>query len=188
MTADPHDTHDPALTRWHVITGAPCSGKTAVIEALARQGHRVASESARAYIDGLLAQGLTLAQIKADPLCFERSILLEKVRIEAALPRDQLIFMDRAIPDSVAYYRFEGLDPAEPLIHSRAVRYHSIFLLDRLVFECDGVRSENEESAARLEYLLADSYNALGYAIVRVPIMSIAQRTDLILRHTFPRH
>ncbi|MFZ1984491.1 MAG: ATP-binding protein [Desulfatitalea sp.] len=187
MTAAPYNTNDPALTCWHVITGAPCSGKTAVIEALARRGHRVVPESARAYIDRLLAQGHTLAQIKADPLCFERSILLEKVRLEAALPRNQIIFMDRAIPDSVAYFRFEGLDPAEPLIHCRTVQYKSIFLLERLVFEHDGVRSENEESAARLEYLLADSYAALGYAIVRVPIMSIAQRTDFVLRHTFPQ-
>lgn len=187
MTANQHNTHDPALTCWHVVTGAPCSGKTAAIEALSRQGHRVVPESARAYIDRLLAQGRTLAQIKADPLNFERSILLEKVHLESALPRDQLIFMDRAIPDSVAYYRFEGLDPAEPLTHSRTVRYRSIFLLERFLFESDGVRSENEESAAHLEYLIADSYAALGYAIVRVPIMSIAQRTDFILRHACPQ-
>ncbi|MBI5897255.1 MAG: ATP-binding protein, partial [Desulfobacterales bacterium] len=95
---------NPSTTRWQVITGAPCSGKTALIENLARRGHPVVPETARAYINLRLAQGLALSQIKADPLRFERSILLEKVALETALPKDRLVFMDRAIPDSVAYY------------------------------------------------------------------------------------
>jgi predicted ATPase len=170
-------------TRWQVITGAPCSGKTTLIHALARQGHRVVPETARAYIDQCLARGLTLSQIKADPLGFERKILLAKVSLESALPRDQLIFMDRAVPDSVAYYRFEGLDPAEPLRYSRTVRYATIFLLERLAFEQDAVRSEDAQSAARLERMLAEGYATLGYAVVRVPVMEIDERARFILRH-----
>ncbi len=170
-------------TRWQVITGAPCSGKSTLIQALAKRGHRVVPETARAYIDLSLAQGLTLSQIKADPLKFERKILLEKVALETALPRDQLIFMDRAVPDSVAYYRFEGLDPAEPLRYSRTVRYETIFLLDRLAFEQDAVRTEDADSAARLEFMLAECYGLLGYTVVRVPVMGIDERTGFILRH-----
>lgn len=173
------------VTRWQVITGAPCSGKTTLIQALARRGHRVVPETARAYIDLCLARGLTLPQIKTDPLGFEQRILLEKVALETSLPKDQLIFMDRAVPDSVAYYRFEGLDPAEPLRHSRSVRYETIFLMERLEFEQDAVRSENAEDAARLEVMLAEDYRALGYAVVRVPVMGIDERTEFILRHVF---
>jgi len=170
-------------THWQVITGAPCSGKSTLIQALAKRGHRVVPETARAYIDLSLAQGLTLSQIKADPLKFERKILLEKVALETALPRDQLIFMDRAVPDSVAYYRFEGLDPAEPLRYSRTVRYETIFLIDHLAFEQDAVRSEDADGAARLEFMLAECYGLLGYTVVRVPVMGIDERTRFILRH-----
>jgi predicted ATPase len=171
------------ITRWQVITGAPCSGKTTLIEALADRGHRVVPETARAYIDRCLAQGMTLSQIKADPLRFEQKILLDKVALESSLPKDQLIFMDRAIPDSVAYYRFEGLDPAEPLRYSRAVRYETVFLLDRLEFEPDAVRSEDADDAARLEALLAECYGRLGYAVVSVPVMKIDERIGFISRH-----
>lgn len=173
----------PIATRWQVITGAPCSGKTTLIQALARRGHQVVPETARAYIDRCLSQGWTLPQIKADPLRFEQTILLEKVALESALPRDRLIFMDRAIPDSVAYYRFEGLDPAEPLSYSRTVRYETIFLLERLEFEPDAVRSEDAQSAERLEIMLAECYRTLGYAVVRVPVMGIDQRTRFIRQH-----
>ncbi len=170
-------------TRWQVITGAPCSGKTTLIQALADRGLQVVPETARAYIDECLAGGLTLSQVKADPLAFEQKILLAKVALEAELPRDRLIFMDRAVPDSVAYYRFEGLDPTEPLRHSRKMRYETIFLLERLAFESDAVRSEDAQAAARLEVMLADCYHALGYAITRVPVMSVDERIGFILRH-----
>lgn len=182
--------HDPgqreaAPTRWQVITGAPCSGKTTLIEALAGRGYRIVPETARAYIDRCLAQGLTLPQIKADPFQFERRILLEKVALETALPRDQLTFMDRAVPDSVAYFRFEGLDPAEPLRHSRTVRYETVFLLARLEFEPDAVRSEDAQGAARLEAMLAEGYRALGYDLIKVPVMGIDERIGFILGHVF---
>ena len=53
-------------TNWCVITGAPCSGKTAVIYELKQGGYKVIHEVARAYIDEMLDDGQPLDQIKAD--------------------------------------------------------------------------------------------------------------------------
>ncbi len=183
MSGDKSNNHRLAQTSWCVITGAPCSGKTAVIEKLAARGFNVKPEAARAYIDRRLARGETLAEIKADNLAFERHILMTKVEIEQQLPCDELIFMDRAVPDSIAYYRIEGLDAEEPLQYSRRFRYRSIFLLDRIAFQEDRVRSESDETAEQIESLLVESYKSLGYSIVRVPLMEISQRADHILRH-----
>jgi hypothetical protein len=36
-----------------------------------------------------------------------------KARIENALPLNRTVFLDRAVPDSIAYYRLEGLDPSD---------------------------------------------------------------------------
>jgi predicted ATPase len=63
-------------TKWSVITGAPCSGKTAVIRVLEQQGHKVVHEVARAYIDNELKKGKALTEIKADEWLFERHILM----------------------------------------------------------------------------------------------------------------
>lgn len=172
---------------WYVITGAPCSGKSAVIHALAKCGFSVIHEVARAFIDRQLAGGRSLAQIKADTLAFERHILLEKVRIENDLPLHQVTFLDRAIPDSIAYFRLEGLNPDEPLRHSRHRRYARVFFFERLSFEKDRVRAENQAMAVRLESLLAKAYAELGYALVRVPVMSIVERTEFVLRHSLIR-
>ena len=171
-------------TQWCVITGAPCSSKTAVIEGLAQRGYRVVPEAARTYIDNQLAMGRSLQKIKADPLAFERHILLQKVRVENSLPASSLIFLDRAVPDSIAYFQLENLPIAEPLFFSGCVRYAKVFLFERLRFEPDSVRAENSTLATRIETLLAAAYQRLGYAIARVPVSTIELRIERILRQT----
>ncbi len=170
-------------TNWHIITGAPCSGKTAVIREIARRGIHVIPEVARAYIDRQLAEGLRLDQIKADILQFERHILHAKIRIEDSLTPTEPVFFDRGVPDSIAYYKLEGLDPAEPLKYSRRFRYRRIFFFERLNFFKDAVRSEDEMKAARLDDRLREAYEKLGYEIVMVPVRPVKERTDLILKN-----
>ena len=172
------------VTNWCVITGAPCSGKTSVIESLHDLGHRVVTETERAYIDRQLGRGETLETIKADPLAFERHLLMKKVAIEQALPQKQRIYLDRAVPDSIAYYQIEGLDPREPKQLSRAVHYRKIFLFEQLPFEQDSVRAENHQLASRIEQLLEACYTALGYRLIRVPVMTVARRVAFVIRHS----
>jgi predicted ATPase len=166
-----------------VITGAPCSGKTAVIKMLEQRGYKVVHEVARAYIDNELMRGKTLTQIKADEWAFERHILIEKVRIESTLKKDEVVFFDRGVPDSIAYYKLNGLDSTEPFQKSREVRYQNVFLFERLRFLTDPVRSEDEKTARRLNRLIEESYQSLGYDIIHVPIISVEGRTEFILKH-----
>ena len=170
-------------TNWHIITGAPCSGKTTVIKEIERRGIRVIHEVARAYIDRQLGKGLRLNQIKADLLQFERRILHAKIRIEDSLTATEPVFFDRGVPDSIAYYNLEGLDPAEPLKHSLRTGYSRIYFFERFDFLKDGVRSEDAVIAARLNDLLLEAYERIGYDIIMVPVMPVKDRTDLILEN-----
>jgi predicted ATPase len=169
-------------TQWHVITGAPSSGKTAVIDDLFRRGYRVVPEVARALIDRELARGQPLQEIKSDIHGFERTILEEKVRTEADLPVEATIFLDRAIPDSIAYYQIEGLDPAEAEAETGRRRYRQVFLFERLSFRADRVRSENDRKAQLIEELLMNAYQRLAYPVIRVPVLPVRERADWILK------
>lgn len=169
-------------TNWHVITGAPCSGKTAVISGLEHQGYQVVHEVARALIDEQLQKGQSIHRMKADILSFESRILFKKIEIEQSLPDHAVIFLDRAIPDSIAYYMIEGINPEDPIRKSKSIRYKNIFHFERLGFEKDDVRSEDEKIAARLDYLLQKSYEMLNYDVIRVPVMPINKRIDFILQ------
>lgn len=175
--------HFMQQTHWHVITGAPCSGKTAVICELERRGYPVVHEAARAYIHEELQKGNTMAQIKADISAFERHILYQKIEIERSLSKDATVFLDRAIPDSIGYYLLEGLNPDDPIQKSGLWRYKNIFFFERITFEKDTVRSEDDEIAAALDGLLNKSYQMLGYEIISVPLMTVEDRVDFILKH-----
>jgi predicted ATPase len=170
-------------TNWYVITGAPCSGKTSVISRIEQLGYRVVHETARAYINDELNTGRTLDEIKADMFIFESSIFYRKIKIEAALPEKAIIFLDRAIPDSVAYFRFAGLDPKEPEEISPGIRYRKIFLFDRLRIKQDEVRNENEEDSIVIDRLIEEAYRNLGYGITRVPVLPLERRVDFVLEH-----
>ena len=108
---------------------------------------------------------------------------MRKIEIESHLPADECVFLDRAVPDSIAYFRFEGLDSSEPEQLSRLVRYCRVFFFDRLQFTRDAVRSENEGSANTLEGLIEVSYRQLGYDLIRVPVMPVAERTRWVLAY-----
>lgn len=181
--ANIHPPDEEYFTNWYVITGAPCSGKTAVIDQLARQGYHTVPEVARAFIENQLAGGQTLEAIKSDITAFERHILMEKVRIEKDLPKETVCFLDRAVPDSIAYYQLEGLDTEEPMQFSEPRNYRIVFLFEALKFESDAVRSENQILSARIEDLLVAAYSDLGCPIIRVPVMSINRRVKMVLSH-----
>jgi predicted ATPase len=168
-------------TNWCVITGAPCSGKTSVVEELERRGYKVVHEAARAYIDQQLAAGHRLDQIKADERAFENHILNTKLDIESTLPSGETIFFDRGLPDSIAYFKLAGLNADTPFKKSKRRRYRRIFFFERLGFLKDRVRSEDEDTADRLSSLIEESYRLLEYEIIKVPVLSIEQRVDFIL-------
>jgi predicted ATPase len=168
-------------TNWCVITGAPCSGKTSVIKELERRGYKVVHETARAFIDQQLAAGRRLDEIKADEPAFENHILNAKLVIESSLPPNETIFLDRGIPDSIAYFKLAGLNPDSPLRESNRLRYRRVFFFEKLGFLKDRVRCEDESTADRLHRLIAESYRRLEYEMIPVPVLSIEQRADFIL-------
>ncbi len=170
-------------TNWHVITGAPCSGKTAVIRELEQLGYPVVHEVARAYIDERLQNGETIARIKGDILSFERHILYKKIAIETSLLKEETVFLDRAVPDSIGYYILEGLDPDDSIQKSRLWRYKKVFFFDRIPFEKDPVRSEDDKIASRLDGLLKEGYRMLDYEIILVPLMTVNERVRFVLKH-----
>jgi predicted ATPase len=47
----------------------------------------------------------------------------------------------------------------------------------------DSVRSEDAETAAQIERLIEEAYTDLGYTIVRVPVVAVAERADFVLAH-----
>ena len=170
-----------AQTNWHVITGAPSCGKTTLIDQLADKGFQTVPETARLCIEREMAQGRTIHEILENRAALQRRLIAMQCRIEGGLRPIDLLFLDRGVPDHLAYCRVAGLNPNEFLAECFYHRYASVFILDRLPAQQNGVRTEDDASAGLLDEWLARDYSALGYSIVRVPVLSPEERLAFVL-------
>jgi predicted ATPase len=170
-------------TNWHVITGATCSGKTTLLDQLADKGFRTVPEAGRQYFEREMAKGRAMDEIRADGIGQVCGVMDIQMRSESGLQVADVVFLDRAIPDVLAFCRVLGLDPNEVLPECFHHRYASVFVLDRFPAQQDGVRIEDDAIADFLDEWHARDYRALGYGVVRVPVMSPEERLAFILEN-----
>jgi len=100
-------------TNWYVITGGPASGKTTTVNLLTQRGYKTTIEHARHFIDTQRMEGKTVEEIRQNQAAFQAGILDMQIEQEASLSPDDVVFLDRAIPDALAYYRFLDLPEDE---------------------------------------------------------------------------
>ena len=180
---DPHLLSTPfgVQTVWHVITRGPCSGKTTLISLLADTGFQTVPETARLYIEREMARGRTIDEIREDADALERGLIEMQLRFERALRATDVAFLDRAVPDCLAWWRVFGLNPNEFLTECFRHRYASVFVLDPLPIQPDGFRPEDEAVAAFLDEWIVRDYSSLGYQVVRVPVLAPEERLAFVL-------
>lgn len=168
-------------TNWHVITGAPCSGKSTLIDQLADSGFRTAPEAGRLYFEQELATGRTIEEIRQDVIPCVHGILGMMLEIERGLDPNEIVCLDRGYPDCLAFLRQLRLDPNEYLPVCFHHRYASVFILDGFPVQLDGVRIEDEAAADYLDEWHYRDYTALGYRVVRVPVLPSQERLAFVL-------
>lgn len=178
-----------------VLTGAPCSGKTTTLNALRERfkdhpDYHFIDEIPTQYIQEKQREGINPFE---DLITFERTVMTRQVSKEDAA-QGSYTFIDRSMYDHVAISsmleigKADDIDIAGELLevaHKR--KYTLVFMLDRLAFEATEYRREHDESdVIRQESFLKATYSehvARGsFRIVNVPVNSIDERVDLIMR------
>jgi predicted ATPase len=183
MELDPELLATPfkVQTNWHVITGASSSGKTTLIDQLAERGQLTFPEVGRQYFERELSKGRTVAEIREDRAAMTREIYNLWLEFNKELRASEITFLDRGLPDALSFYRFAGMNPNEILSDCFQHRYASVFILNRLPYQQDGIRSGDDISAAYFDMWMERDYSALGYDIVRVPVLPPEERLAFIL-------
>lgn len=173
------------MNNWYVLTGSMSSGKSTMIQMLADLGYRTIDESARAYIDEEMAKGKTIEEIRADEEAFQYEALKMKIAIEQDLPKEEIIFFDRGIPDTEAYYRLHGFEERPLYVDAmKNCTYKKILLLDYYPLKKDYARIENEQEQHDIHHLLHDAYKKTGIPIVQIPAIELREdRLAAILSH-----
>ena len=166
----------------YIFTGGPCSGKTTLINELKSRGYSVLPEAARTVIAARLAEGKTIQEIVADPLALQHMIIAHQLELQSQAPADEVLFLDRAVPDNIAYYRkIAGWNWTRQLRGAAAMRYRKIFFLDMLEFAGDLERYETPEEAKQLHEGIRRTYEDQAYEIIDVPVMPVPERVEFVL-------
>jgi predicted ATPase len=169
-------------TNWVVITGSACTGKTTMTNMLADRGFSIIPETAREYIDQEITNGRGIEEIIINPQTQLEIIKMQR-RAESGdtVEINELAFLDRGLPDSLTFYRYNGLDPNSILLECFHKRYALVFILDRLPLQLDGARIPDESFLNYLDTWLEKDYVALGYQVIRVPVINPEARLEFIL-------
>ncbi|OJW41004.1 MAG: hypothetical protein BGO56_04715 [Sphingobacteriales bacterium 48-107] len=176
--------HKEIKTNWYVITGGPCTGKTTVVELLAKRGYVTIAEQARHYIDTQKIKGRTVEELRSNKEQFQLEILNLQIREESTLDVNKVAFLDRALPDAMAYYEFLGLKYDDRLIAMcKKFCYQKVFVLDRLPLINDYARLEDEQEQIRIHNLIIEVYNRFPCPVVQVPVLPREERIDFILQN-----
>ena len=170
------------MTNWYVITGGPSSGKTTTVSLLKERGYKTTIEHARHYIDTQLVTGKTVEEIRSNQIAFQQGVLEMQIAQERELSPTDTVFLDRALPDALAYYRFLGLREDEKLRNAlQGASYKKVFILDPLPLTNDYARTEDEVAQKKIHQLLTEVYESFSFPVVHVPVLPPDERVDFIL-------
>ncbi len=168
-----------------VIIGGPGTGKTTIIEGLLAKGFCCYPEISREVTLEAKKQGIEQLFLE-NPLLFSELLLegRKKQFHNAQNEPHDIIFLDRGIPDVLAYMHYIG--DSYPAFFDLACREHiytKIFILPpwEEIYESDNERYENFEQATLIYNHLTETYQKYGYHLIEVPKGTVEERISFIL-------
>ena len=171
-------------TNWYVITGGPSSGKTTTVNLFKARGYNTTIEHARHYIDSERVNGRTVEEVRKNQKKFQLEILEMQIAQENKISHGDIIFLDRAIPDALAYYRFLNLSVDKELLEALSnACYKKVFILDCLTLVKDYARTEDEAAQKKIHVLISEVYESLPFPVIHVPVLPPEERVDFILKN-----
>lgn len=172
--------------RFFIITGGPGSGKTTLIEMLARRGFARTVEAGRSILMDQMAIGGNAVHW-GDQRVFAELMLQHEMRsYHMAETKEGPVLFDRGIPELAFYFKLCGLGDA-PEHFNRAVE---VFPYNRTVFVAppwpeiyanDKERKQDFAEAIRSYELCVEAYEHWGYDLVELPKASVDARAAFVM-------
>ncbi|WP_027124921.1 AAA family ATPase [Gelidibacter mesophilus] len=172
-------------TKKIVITGGPGTGKSTIIDELKKRGHICFDEISRQVT--LEARETGVEQLfLTRPLLFSQLLLEGRAKQfnEANTYDNKTVFLDRGIPDVLAYMDYFDSEYPEDFVKlCQNNIYDVVFVLApwEAIFQSDSVRYETFEQSKLIHENILRTYNIFNYHLVNIPFDTVAKRTDFII-------
>lgn len=172
-------------TKKIVITGGPGTGKTTLIKELKQRGYICFDEISRQVTLEARKSGIDQLFL-TQPLLFSE-LLLEgrrKQYVKAESLEHSTVFLDRGLPDVLAYMDYFGSDYPEEFVNTcKNNLYDTVFILApwQDIFESDSVRYENFDQLELIHIQLLNIYKKFNYPLINIPFDTVQKRADFII-------
>lgn len=168
-----------------VITGGPGTGKTSIINDLKNRGYTCLDEISRQITLDAREKGIEQLFL-TEPLLFSELLIKGRKQqfVEAQNLATDLVFLDRGLPDVLAYMDYIGDIYPKTFVEScHNHTYDGVFILApwQEIFQSDAERYENFEQAVEIHHHLLTTYKNYNYHLIDVPFDTIKNRTNFIL-------
>ena len=164
----------------HVLTGAPGTGKTSILERL-RPHLEVVPEPARRVLAAWRAEGNPLpAKLDAETMVRRITAL---TTADHAAARGTALF-DRGAIDCLVYSRYLGCDETAPAAAARSLRFGGLTFLTTPwpeIYSTDEERTMGFDDVLRFHDVLLATYDEFGVELVEIPRGSIEERAAFVL-------
>ena len=168
----------------YVITGAPSTGKSSVIDELRQMKFVCYDEIAREVIKENQENNHNIF-----PWVNMREfsdMVYNRMKMRVDHQSDDLCFLDRSVVDLIGYMEFANKKaPSNYSEFAKSARYaKKVFIMPLWdsIYTNDKERKESIEEAKTIDFNLRKSYENLGFQLIDVPMLSIKERAKFILK------
>lgn len=176
------------MTKRIIISGAPGTGKTSLIEELSTRGYTCHPEISREIIAHQLATGGTITPWQELDK-FSELVINERLK-QFKKATSELEFYDRGIIDSFAYLLKDNLliDSKWHTIANNNKYYKKVFITPpwEEIYTQDNERKEDFETATEIHKYMIAAYKLYSYEICIIPKLSIEERINFIINQIEP--
>lgn len=168
-----------------VITGGPGTGKSSIINELISRGYTCLEEISRQVTLDAKKNGIDQLFL-TNPLLFSELLLRgrEQQYNQTSNLNTGVVFLDRGIPDVLAYMDFIGDTYPQYFIDvCKDSVYDCVFILKpwQDIYVSDNERYESFEDALKIHEHLLNTYQTFNYKLIDVPFDTVEKRVDYIL-------
>ena len=164
----------------YIVTGAPGTGKTTLINALEKE-YPCLHEVSREVIAGEQAKGGRGMPWRDVDRFTE---LVYKASIKKLHQNPQALFTDRSMLDLIAYLNVQGRPIPSSLEHFpyQDTFHKKVFFAPtwKSIYRKDEQRPQDFDHCVALEESLANTYQEKGFEIIRLPEDTVAKRVSVI--------